>query len=47
MLTFFNEYSYEWFEGSDPKSMFGVFFKETLKTTQTKMFDKATAPAAG
>ncbi len=37
---FFNEYSYEWFAGSDPKSMFGVFFKETIKTGQSSMFDK-------
>jgi hypothetical protein len=39
-LKFFNEYSYEWFAGSDPKSMFGVFFKETIKTGQSRMFDK-------
>ena len=30
---FFNEYDYEWFTGSDPKSMFGVIFKETMKNT--------------
>lgn len=44
---FFNEYSYEWFGGSDPKSMFGVFFKETITSTQSSMFAKTGSPTVG